>query len=297
VSVPLRLAGAPITWGVCEVPGWGVQLDRERVLEEIASAGLTATELGPRGFLSDDPAQVRAQLASHGLTLVGGFVPAVLHRAADLEAQLVLVEASARTLAGAGAEVLVLAAETGSPGYESSLRLSEDEWAVFRRGVTAVQEIGTRHGLIVALHPHYGTLIESEDSIRRLLETTDVPLCLDTGHLLVGGADPLQIARLANGRIAHVHLKDVDAATAARVRSGEVGYRDAVRDGLYRPLGEGDAAIASVVRSLTDAGYRGWFVIEQDLVIRVGSEDESPLRNAIRSVRFLEGIANGPPPA
>jgi inosose dehydratase len=287
----MRIAGAPITWGVCEVPGWGLQLEPDLVLQEIASAGLTATELGPRGFLATEPAATRAQLASHGLTLVAGFVPAVLHRASTLDAQLELVGESARTLAGAGAEVLVLAAETGSVGYESSLVLDDGEWETFRRGVTAVERIAKRHGLIAALHPHYGTLIESDTQVRRLLESTSVPLCLDTGHLLVGGADPLQIAKLAAGRIAHVHLKDVDAAMARRVRSGEIGYRDAVRDGLYRPLGEGSAEIESIVRLLTDSGYAGWYVIEQDLVLGARIDASGPLENATRSVQFLQRMA------
>ena len=193
----MRIAGAPITWGVCEVPGWGLQLEPDLVLQEIASAGLTATELGPRGFLATEPAEARAQLASHGLTLVAGFVPAVLHRASTLDTQLQLVQENARTLAGAGAEILVLAAETGAVGYESSLVLDDREWETFRRGLAAVEQIGKRHGLLVALHPHYGTLIENEAQVRRLLDSTSVPLCLDTGHLLVGGSNPLQIAKLA----------------------------------------------------------------------------------------------------
>lgn len=290
-ATTMRIAGAPITWGVCEVPGWGLQLEPDLVLQEIARAGLTATELGPRGFLATEPVATRAQLASHGLTLVAGFVPAVLHRASTLDAQLQGVEESARTLAGAGAEILVLAAETGSMGYESSLALDDDEWETFRRGVAAVEQIGKRHGLIVALHPHYGTLIESDAQVRRLLETTSVPLCLDTGHLLVGGADPFQIAKLAAGRIAHVHLKDVDASMARRVRAGEIGYRDAVRDGLYRPLGEGSAKIESIVRLLTSSGYAGWYVIEQDLVIGAHIDASGPLENATRSVQFLQRVA------
>jgi inosose dehydratase len=291
VSTGMRLAGAPITWGVCEVPGWGHQLDGERVLAEIAEAGLAATELGPRGFLPDDPSELRDRLARHGLTLVGGFVPAVLHREERLQSQLALVDESARTLAGAGAEVLVLAAETGDAGYEGSRALSNAEWETLRLGIAAVEEIGRRHGLAVALHPHYGTVVERDEQVRRLLATTGVPLCLDTGHLVVGGADPVAITRLASGRIGHVHLKDVDAALAARVRAGEIGYRDAVGRGLYRPLGEGDAGIAEIVRLLRAAGYDGWYVIEQDLVLASEREGATALENARRSVRFLAGAA------
>ena len=116
---PLKLAAAPITWGVSEVPGWGRQLDAGRVLSEIAHAGLVATELGPQGFLPADPAELKARLAAHGLLLVGGFVPAVLHRPEILGEELALIEAEAGTLAAAGAEVLVLAARAPESGYDA----------------------------------------------------------------------------------------------------------------------------------------------------------------------------------
>jgi inosose dehydratase len=288
VSHDVKLAGAPITWGVCEVPGWGKQLDRDKVLDEIRKSGLTATELGPRGFLPDDPAEVRSFLATRNLKLVGGFVPAVLHNAAILDEELAKVEESAVILAGAGAEVLVLACETGNSGYERSVELSDEQWHTLAKGIAEVQKIGSRHGLLVTLHPHYGTVIENAGQIRRALEMTSVSLCLDTGHLMVAGADPVAIARSANGRIAHVHLKDVKASLARKVQRGEIGYRDAVKEGMYRPLGDGDVDIESIVKMLRANGYDGWFVIEQDLVIDDRADGSEPFNNAVRSVQYLE---------
>lgn len=284
---PLKIAAAPITWGVSEVPGWGRQLDAGLVLSEIARAGLVATELGPHGFLPEDPAELKARLAAHGLVLVGGFVPAVLHRAEVRDEELARIEAGARTLADAGAQVLVLAARTGAPGYDAGRNPTGAEWETLRRGVAATLEIGRRHGLGVAVHPHVGTLIEKEPEIRRLLDSTQAPLCLDTGHLTVAGVDPLRVARAAAGRIAHVHLKDVDGALAAQVRSGGLGYHEAVRQGLYRPLGEGDVDVAGVVKILHEQGYDGWYVLEQDLVIEGDGDGSRPLENALHSVRFL----------
>lgn len=291
-AVP-KLAGAPITWGVSELPGWGRQLESDLVLAEIARAGLAATELGPPGFLPDDPADVRERLAKHGLALVGAFVPAVLHRADLLDRQIEIIAGSARRSARAGAEVLVIAAETGAASYESSLALSGVEWETLRRGVAQVQELGLRHHLVVAFHPHYGTVIEGEEQVRRLLATTDVPLCLDTGHLIVAGVDPLAIAEAADGRIAHVHLKDVDAELASRVRDRKISYHEAVRRGLYRPLGQGDAGLATLLHRLHDAGYRGWYVIEQDLVIESDREASEPLRNTLASLRFFHEARQG----
>lgn len=287
---PLKIAAAPITWGVSEVPGWGRQLESGRVLSEIARAGLVATEAGPHGFLPEDPAELRVRLAAHGLVLVAGFVPAVLHRPEVLADELARIEAAARTLADAGASVLVLAARTDAPGYDAATAPAEADWEGLGRGVEAALEIGRMHGLTIALHPHVGTLIEREPEIRRLLESTAAPLCLDTGHLTVAGADPLRVARLAAGRIAHVHLKDVDGELAESVRSGGLGYHEAVRRGLYRPLGEGDVDVAGVVEILRGEGYDGWYVLEQDLVIEEDGDRARPLENALHSVRFLRRL-------
>lgn len=286
-----KLAGAPITWGVCEVPGWGRQLERDRVLSEIARAGFAATELGPPGFMPDHPVEVRACLASFGLDLAGGFVPVVLHKPALQSHQLEILEANARMLSEAGGDVLVLAAAAdASSGYESVLELDDGEWATLTRGIAGAEEIGRRHDVRVVLHPHVGTVVGDDAQIRRLLATTEVSLCIDTGHMAVAGADPVAIGRAANGRIGHVHLKDVDAELAARVRDGRIGYREAVQRGLYRPLGEGDVDLVAVIDLLRAAGYSGWYVVEQDVVIDPDRGDAAPLENAIRSRRFLEEV-------
>jgi inosose dehydratase len=286
-----RLAGAPITWGVSEVPGWGRQLDRDRVLSEIAGAGFAATELGPPGFMPADPREIRRCLVTHGLELVGGFVPVVLHRDEIQSGELAAVESSARSLADAGGDVLILAATGGAgAGYEAAHALDDAEWETLARGIARAEAIGRSHGLRVTLHPHYGTVVGDDREIHRLLESTGVALCLDTGHVTVAGADPVAIARVANGRIGHVHLKDVSAELAVRVREGTLGYREAVRQGLYRPLGEGDVDLVALLALLRAAGYGGWYVVEQDVVIDPDRGDEKPLENALRSRRFLEEV-------
>ena len=290
---PLRLAGAPITWGVCEVPGWGCQLAAERVLREVAGLGLRAVELGPRGFLPDDPGEVATTLRRHDLRLAAGFVPAVLHRPEYRSAALEGVATAARTLAAAGAEILVLAAElgNGAGGYDRSAELSEREWAALLDGLDQARSAAGESGLRVALHPHYGTAVERRAHVDRVLADSAIELCLDTGHLLVGGSDPVEVTRAAGGRISHVHFKDVDAALAARVRAGELGYRDAVARGLYRPLGEGDVDVAGVVGLLRAVGYRGWYVLEQDVVLQEEpAEGEGPARMAARSVSYLNRV-------
>lgn len=293
IAPSIRVAGAPITWGVCEVPGWGCQLDADRVLGEVADLGLQAVELGPSGFLPSDPALVARALRRHDLRLAAGFVPVLLHRPEVRAEAVATVTEAARTLAAAGADVLVLAATLGDreDGYDRSSDLSEPEWTALLGGLDQVREAAARGGMPVALHPHYGTAVERGDHIARILERSDVPLCLDTGHLLVAGADPLEILRAADGRVSHVHFKDVDAALADRVRRGEIGYRDAVALGLYRPLGDGDVDLRSIVALLQAAGYGGWYVLEQDVVLESEPRPgEGPVRDAARSLHFLMEI-------
>ena len=202
-----RVAAAPITWGVCEVPGWGFQLSPDRVLDEIQASGVRAMELGPAGFLPEDPAEVREALGRRGLSLVGAFVPAVLHRPQALAAELGRVREAARALAAAGGSVLVLAASTGEDGYEDGSGLTPDEWNALIDGIERARAVAEAQGVNATLHPHVGTAIEGPDDVDALLERSDVPLCLDTGHLLAGGVDPKVLVARAARRIAHVHLE------------------------------------------------------------------------------------------
>jgi inosose dehydratase len=297
MSSPLsRLAGAPITWGVCEVPGWGWQLGSERVLREVSDLGLRAIEMGPRGFLPDDPAEVARTLRRHDLRLAAGFLPVVLHRPESRAEALEGVAAAAKTLSAAGAGLLVLAAKLGNGdgGYDRSAELSDLEWKALLEGLDQARAAAARHGLQVALHPHYGTAVERWDHVERVVGSSDVALCIDTGHLLVGGTDPVEVVRAANGRVAHVHFKDVDAALARRVQNGEIGYREAVVRGLYRPLGDGDVNVAAIVKLLEVAGYEGWYVLEQDVVLeREPPAGDGPAASAARSVNYLTGIMQG----
>ena len=284
-----RIAGAPISWGVCEVPGWGYQMEAERVLREAAGLGLTAVEAGPDGFLPPDPEKMSGLLSGHGLELVGGFVPAVLHRPEARASELASVERQARLFAAAGASVLVLAADTDQEGYEESAGLNDNEWEELFETLAMVEEIGARHGLSVVLHPHYGTEIERPEQVQRFLEGCDTALCLDTGHSMVGGGDPVELAESAAGRIRHVHLKDVDQSLTERVVAGTLDYEKAVRDGLYRPLGDGDVDVRRVLEVMDGAGFDGWYVLEQDIMLDA-EPDDGPADEVGRSLNFLKGV-------
>lgn len=289
-----RVAGAPISWGVIEIPDWGYQMPADRVLREAASVGLTAMEAGPAGFLPEDPDGVKAKLAEYGLSLVGGFVPAVLHDP-DVSLQgLHLVERRARFFAAAGADTLVLAAATGAESYEEVVELDEAGWKELFENLKRAEEICVRHGLTLALHPHFGTVIETDDQLRRFLDSCDTGLCLDTGHLVIGGSDPVEIAEEAADRVKHVHLKDVDREVAKRLGARELDFKGACRAEAFRPLGEGDVDIGRLLDVLKVAGYGRWYVLEQDILVEEEPEEgEGPVGDVCISFGFVQERLNG----
>jgi len=286
-GIPLtqRIAAAPISWGVCEAPDWGHEMPSARVLSEMQALGLRATELGPTGYLGAEPAQVRELLDRHELRLVGGFLPVVLHSDG---ADLAEADAAIRTLAAAGSEVVVLAARSLDGSYDRKVLLDDVEWRRLLDNLKRLQDLIGEHGLRATLHPHVGTAIEDRAAVYRLLDSSDIPLCLDTGHLVIGGTDPLELLRAVADRVAHVHLKDVRLTVAATVQ--DASYIGAVRQGMYVPLGDGDLDIAGIVAALEAAGYQGWYVLEQDSALPgEPAEGAGPIEDVRRSLDFLAG--------
>jgi inosose dehydratase len=292
VPIAERLAGAPISWGACEVPGWGVMPSPEDVLNEMSNLGLRGTELGPPGFLPEEPKALASALERYSLTLVGGFVPLVLHEP-TLDHALQETHRAARLMSEAGGEILVLAAVQDAE-WSAPQELSDHEWARLAAHLSAVEALAREeYGMAVALHPHAGTLIETAAQVRRALEEIEIGWCLDTGHLLIGGSDPVQFAREHGDRVRHVHLKDVDGALAADVRHGRRSLLSATQDGLFTALGRGDARIAEVLDGLQGHGYDGWLVLEQDTAI-TGDEPTvagGPMRDARESIAFVHQSA------
>lgn len=286
-----RVAGAPISWGVCEVPGWGWQLDAATVLSQMRDVGLAATEFGPDGFLPEDPQHKAKTLADNGLRAVGGFVPVVLHDAT--RDPVPEIELALEGFVAAGASTLVLAAATGTAGYDERPALDGAGWQILLNNLDRLDRLAGQRGITATLHPHVGTMVETTDDVERVLAGSGIGLCLDTGHLLIGGADPVALAAGHARRIRHTHLKDVDVSWARRVQSGAVTYTEAVRQGMYRPLGQGDVDIAAIVGSLEGAGYDGWYVLEQDTILSgpLGPGELGPITDVRASIEHLRAIA------
>lgn len=284
-----RVAGAPISWGVCEVPGWGYQMEPGRVLQEMRDLGVTATEFGPDGFLPDEPAAKAALLHEHRLRAVGGFLPVLLHDPGHEPMQE--VDEYLDACRAAGADVMVLAAFTGASGYDDRPEIDETGWRTLLHNLDRIDDRARSRGVVAALHPHVGTMVERKAEVERVLGGSQVGLCVDTGHLLVGGTDPVALTQRYVDRVVHVHLKDVDASLAEKVQSGDVAYGDATRQGLFRPLGEGDVDLALLVQTLEDNSYNGWYVLEQDVKLTGEPEGEGPVASVRSSLHYLSCVS------
>jgi len=293
-SIAERVAGAPTSWGLCEVPGWGVQLAPDRVLPEMSSLGITATEAGPDGYLGDDATSIGALLDRYDLRLIGGFLPVVLHDPAARAATMATAQRTATRFEALGASFLVSALVL-DVDWSAPRLLSRSEWKTVYDGFSRLDELAHDHGLTHVLHPHWGTLAERRDEVWRTLEDSEVLFCLDTGHLALGETDPVEFAQAAGSRIAHAHLKDVSEEIAGRLRTGAIGLVPAVQEGLFQPLGDGDAPVAGTVRALEAAGYDGWYVLEQDISLSADevAPEQGATRNVRRSIEFLQALEGG----
>jgi inosose dehydratase len=286
-----RVASAPISWGICEVPGWGAMLPTRRVLREMSELGFTATELGAPGFLPQEPSSVKALLGEFGMTLSGGFSPIEAHLAATREETLTHARATAQLLADSGG-TLFISALIMDANWSVPRELSASEHRNMIETLGLVDEICAEYGLVQVLHPHVQTLVETADDVNRILDTCDVNWCLDTGHLAIGGIDPVQFAKNAVERVGHVHLKDVRLDMAPAVLNREVSLLEATQAGLFTQLGQGDVDIAGVIQALEAANYRGAYVIEQDMAIAgpIPAEGEGPGQEVRSSLRYLQDV-------
>lgn len=284
----IRLATGPVTWGVdfADAPGNPPWRD---VLDDVARSGLGALELGPVGYLPEEPDALRAALRERGLTAVGSFVFDDLHEPARREQVTAVAERASRAIAAAGGSVLVIIDKPGAERVatagrsDAARRLSAAEWAALLESVERVADVARAHGLTPAVHPHAGGYLEFEDEIERLAADTELALCLDTGHLAYAGADPVAaLARFAP-RLAHLHLKDVDGAVLDAVRAQRLDFWAALERGVFCPLGRGVVDFPAALAQLERQGYDGWATIEQDRVPGSGA----PLDDLRASLRAL----------
>ena len=298
MKINIKVGNAPVSWGVMEVAGWGEQIPYRRVLDEISEAGYAGTELGPYGYLPTEPDQLKSELSARGLQLVASFVPIPLAHAERHESGYQEAMQVAQLLVQAGACTIVLADEmseariTVSGRVDESLDgMSDAQWDGAAQILNRIAGDCRRLGLSAVFHHHAGTFVETPAEIARLCESTDpdlLGLCLDTGHYVFGGGDPVDAVSLYGTRIRHLHLKDVQLGVLDAARRDGAGFLEAVRHGVFSELGEGAVDLNSVIQDMNARGYSGWAIVEQDVDTRHG--EAKPFESALRSRQYLRTV-------
>lgn len=289
----IRVANAPVSWGVLEFEGIGRQAGYSLVLDEIRGTGYDGTELGDWGFLPTDPNELRQEVQRRELSLLGAFVPiAFSDPGAHAAGQRTAVRAARLMSEAVGpGPFIVLSDDNGRVPLRTEnagrIRpehgLSEAQWQTFAEGVELVaQAVQRETSLRCVFHHHCAGHVETPAELDRLMATTDpdlLGLCLDTGHLRFGNGDPVAAARAYAGRIWHVHFKDCEPEVAARSRAQGWDYFESVRRGVFCELGRGEVDFPQVLRELKQSGYQGWIVVEQDVLPGMGTPKQSAQRN------------------
>lgn len=293
--MPIKVASAPVSWGIYEFEGIEPKFHYTQVLDEIADTGHTGLELGPWGYLPTDPAVLREELDKRGLQLLSSFVPVKL---VDLDAH---AEAEAfalkvgTLLAELGANYVVLADDNGKveplvqqAGKRTGTMLKGEQWDIVAQGVNRIaQKIKTELGLETVFHHHGAGYVETPDEVRELLERTDVGLCLDTGHWHFGGGDAVECVKEFGKRVAYLHLKDCDHDVLQRVRDENLNYFEAVEAGIFCELGKGHVDFPAVIAEMEKLGYEGWAIVEQDVLV---DDPEAPKRISQANRDYLKSI-------
>lgn len=277
-------------------------VDAETILDEIARVGYEGTQLGS-GF--PEGAALRDALDLRGLRLAEVYVPIPATVDGPVAGALDVAEERLRLLHEAGGDVLCLALDSSPGRDEMAARTSEPGtpvltdagWEALVRLIDAIAERATASGHPVVFHPHGGTFIENPAEVERLLASTRpdrMGLCLDVGHYIVGGGDPVTAIRTMGDRVTHVHLKDVDPAGLARLRAGALdGLRHAIRERVFTELGAGILDLDGVIDALAERGYAGWLMVEQDTTWVPPSESAAIGRRVLATALRRHGRTGG----
>jgi inosose dehydratase len=282
----MHIGNAPCSWGITRATGNAIAW--ETYLDEVAAAGYRGTELGPYGYFPTDAVRVREALAQRGLEMLGATHVHTFGDPSSGPALLETLRGLAPILQSLGARHLVVMDESSFYPPARPGQLDDEGWRGLVQLVRlARQVIEDEFGLEASFHPHIGTAVELEGQIDRLLDETSIDLCFDTGHHAVWGQDPLAYMRKVWGRIAYMHLKNVDGAVRRRLLDGELTVERSYGAGIMCPLPDGGVDIRAIVRFLEAKTFDGPVIVEQDVADHAG---ESPLALARRNLDYLAQI-------
>lgn len=294
-------ASAPDSWGVLDYPGPSWNQSYEKMLDEMVEAGYTGTELGPYGFFPTDPAVLRPQLEKRKLKLLGSFVPVVLSDPRSAAIAVEQIRKVGNLLSALHAPFLVLADAqsperdriSGGVPADGSQSLNAEQWKNVAKVVDEAARVSAEFGLDLVFHPHVATYMETAEEIERFFDVTSksgIGLCLDTGHSLYGGADPVAEAEKYRSILRFVHIKDCDEKLLAEARRKKLTFDQAIEEKVFTIIGKGSIDFPSFFRTLEKNKYSGWMVVEQD--VKFGATTIPPAQSIAASLRYLRGVVD-----
>jgi inosose dehydratase len=291
----LKISNAPCSWGV-ETPCSATNPDWKTVLDECKASGYKGIELGPVGFFPEDPSTLKDALSERDLTLTAGVVFRPFH---DPEQWCNVLDGAHRTfksLKAQGAKQAVLidsiaeerALTAGRP--EEARRLDKVDWDNMMERIKTVAKIGTEeYGLNIALHGHAAGFIEYKDEIEKALEQINekyLSLCIDTGHCLYAGFDPIPFYQTHKDRTTYFHFKDIDPQVKKVVIENRINFYDAITQGLFCNLGKGVCDFKVLLDEMKRLDFQGWSTIEQEC----DSRSKSTLIDALNNHKYLKNL-------
>ena len=292
----IRIGNAPCSWGIefasdPAYPAWTT------VLDQCAAAGYKGIELGPIGFMPEDPAILAPALAARGLEIIGGVVFRPFHDAAKWDEVMDASQRTCKALVAHGAQHLVLIDSISPRRAPTAGRAAEAEqmdlaeWTAFRDRIATIARIGTEdYGLTVGIHAHAAGFMDFEPELERLLEEVDasiLKICFDTGHHSYAGFDPVAFMDRHISRISYMHFKDINPVVKADVVAHRTDFYTACGQGIFCNLGKGDVDFPAVRQRLLDAGFSGWCTVEQDCD---PSKPSTVLQDARANREYLQSI-------
>lgn len=293
----IRLASAPINWGIT-TPGEDGNPEPDELLDSVEKTGYTGCEIGPFDYFGQSADEINALFARHHLDVVAFWVDVPLHEPLSEERRTWLNGVCQRLQAMNAPFLIVsdliteerLAIVARVPQFPE-LQWTDEQWKQVRLTLIDIAAICTAHDLTLAVHPHLGGHIESGDEVAKLIEAidgTDARLCIDSGHIRIGGVDAIPILARELHRTVHVHAKDIDESVLKQLQDGSIGVWDAVASGLFCDLGTGMVDWQGFRDALVDGDYSGWVVAEEDRLLSPGSR--APYISNERNYVFLKEL-------
>ena len=292
----IRIGNAPCSWGIefasdLSYPSW------QSVLQQCAGAGYKGIELGPIGYMPEDPEILRQELLKNDLEIIGGVVFRPFHDAAKWDEVLDASRRTCEALVAHNAEHLVLIdsisprrAPTAGRAAEAE-QMEKTEWMAYRDRIATVAKMGVEdYGLTVGIHAHAAGFMDFEPELERLLHEIDesiLKICFDTGHHSYAGFDPVAFMKRHLDRISYMHFKDIDPKVKAAVVENRTDFYKACGQGIFCNLGQGDVDFVAVRQLLVDHGFNGWCTVEQDCD---PSMPGTPLQDAQVNREYLQSI-------